>query len=133
MIKFLLQQILGQKNMSFSEKANQRAKDRLQSIEGFKMNKNAIKNTIYKRHKHWHIFSLAYPSAGSNNWHTSRTYVCLLLLAYSWFWISVRWHICWHVCSFFFSPWFFKVLKTVWKLTYLFVIEREILYCLHLF
>ena len=53
--------------MSFSEKADERAKDRLQSIEGLKMNKNAIKNKLYKRHKHWHIFSLPYPSAGLDN------------------------------------------------------------------
>ena len=103
--------------MSFSEKADQRAKDRLQSIEGLKMNKNAIKNKLYKRHKHWHIFSLPYPSAGLDNWHTSHRYVCLLLLAYAWFWISVRWHICWHVHSF--------VPKTVWKLTYLLSLKER--------
>ena len=30
---------------------------------------------------------------GFNNWHTSRMYVCLLSLAYTWFWTCVRWHV----------------------------------------
>ena len=41
-----------------------------------------------------------------DNWCTSCMYVCLLLLAYAWFWTCVRWHI----CSFFLYD-FFKFFK----------------------
>ena len=29
---------------------------------------------------------------GFDNWHTSRTYICLLLLLYTWFWKFIRWN-----------------------------------------
>ena len=41
-----------------------------------------------------------------SNWCTSHTYICLLLLAYEWFWTCVNWHI-----HSFFSLWFLKVFK----------------------
>ena len=31
--------------------------------------------------------------SGFNNWHMSRTYARLLLMAYAWFWTCVRWHL----------------------------------------
>ena len=76
-----------------------------------------------------------------DNWRTSHMYVCLLLLAYAWFWTCVHWH----VRSFFpydflkFSKsfWFLKF-YTVWNFTdihKLFVCpwKGQILYCLNLF
>ena len=56
-------------------------------------------------------------NAGFDNSGTWRTYVCLLLLAYAWFWTCVRWHV-----RSFFSLWFFKVFKIFLVLI--------ILYCL---
>ena len=35
--------------------------------------------------------SLTLQSSGFNNWRTLHTYVCLLLLTYTWFWACVRW------------------------------------------
>ena len=54
------------------------------------------------KHKNWQLhgilmilvqIALFSPHTGFDNLRTSRKYVCVLLLAYAWFWARVRWHI----------------------------------------
>ena len=89
--------------------------------------------------KKWFIWTMA----GFDNWHTLHTYVCLLLLVYTWFWTCV----CWQTCSFFpmFSKSFqdfsgssmfllFKnLLLYIWPLIYLFVIERDTFFTVYIY
>ena len=58
----------------------------------------------------------------------SHTYVCLLLLAYAWFWICVRWDL-----HSFFLLWFFKVFKIFLALIILYCLKTCCIFGLYLF
>ena len=94
-------------------------------------------------HAYWHgkktksDINVLMKYSGFNNWHTSRMYLHLHLLIYTWFWTCIHWHVRlsfpYDFLKFSKFFWFINLLIYIWPSICLFVCGRDRFFIVYIY